>query len=438
MKKNIDRNSSLGSSWSGWLQCCVATLSAILILNLNGVFSVIWGLEQVFSLVILGLCCVIIFNLIGCLSASLCSSGLYIVGFFVIYIISSGIIGVLSDRVDFLTLLLRIITLINSIIIVLTFGLIGRAVRGSKYQMKFSILIFVLFGGAVLSGYIGLLFPKWDQVFATTAADIGRVTGFFLNPNEYGAQAGFLLCFGALLSFTRGNGLWFILGFSLSLSAAFLSQSKAAVMIIVILGVFFIARIIYLGLFSVSKAKAGYFFIAIISIASIYGALFLVRSAGMGQLELDMTRSQEMRSSQLKDLIFEGKIDSTTTTGRTEAAEEGLQIWAESPIVGNGLTALDRMPKFGLGPHNSFIKILGEGGIVVFCAFLYALGRLGWDIIWVSNRSVSFCYLGCLLVLIAVLTASHTALERRNYNAMLGLLVGLSARNNVKVLHKKM
>ncbi|BCX87776.1 hypothetical protein MIN45_P0143 [Methylomarinovum tepidoasis] len=71
---------------------------------------------------------------------------------------------------------------------------------------------------------------------------------------------------------------------------------------------------------------------------------------------------------------------------RPRLAEMGLAAWEESPILGGGPNAVDRHVGFPADPHNTFVNVLAETGVVGLGVFLTVLGRAYFSAVRAIHR----------------------------------------------------
>ena len=66
--------------------------------------------------------------------------------------------------------------------------------------------------------------------------------------------------------------------------------------------------------------------------------------------------------------LSEGSIDMGNTSGRDQIYHIAISMIQDSPIVGHGLFA-SSIPFYGTSPHNFFLELLIQGGILYFLSF---------------------------------------------------------------------
>lgn len=73
------------------------------------------------------------------------------------------------------------------------------------------------------------------------------------------------------------------------------------------------------------------------------------------------------------------------TNGRSDLLSQGLKIFDENPIIGQGVTTFES--KYNMYAHNIFIQIMCDGGLLYLIAFLYILS-LSFKIAFKPSNSI--------------------------------------------------
>ena len=71
-----------------------------------------------------------------------------------------------------------------------------------------------------------------------------------------------------------------------------------------------------------------------------------------------------------------------SSSGRIELWVNGLQCWTQQPIIGCGFYQLEQYPHLSAHPHNIFIQVLTETGIIGFGLLAFILINLARHISW--------------------------------------------------------
>jgi O-antigen ligase len=129
-------------------------------------------------------------------------------------------------------------------------------------------------------------------------------------------------------------------------------------------------------------------------------------------------------------LLLSGEISNESTGGRMQYWINGIRQWADSPIWGHGIGTQRRIQNEVMteaGSHNTFLRVLGESGIVPFfllLIFLWVFFREGQR---TKTPYVKTLVLGYFIVMFMSCMTSHNVLTHRHQNAMLGACFGLMA-----------
>jgi O-antigen ligase len=139
-----------------------------------------------------------------------------------------------------------------------------------------------------------------------------------------------------------------------------------------------------------------------------------------------------------------GSKDSTSRVTREIEWAHAIDIWKDSPLVGQGFGYSFPQTNFGKVPaevipeafymHNSYLNILAKAGAFGLAALLYLLWRTcvgGWTVLHdpaadAHDRIVATALLAGLAS-VAMLTTTMPVLTAGDSAAYLGMLVGLTA-----------
>ena len=139
------------------------------------------------------------------------------------------------------------------------------------------------------------------------------------------------------------------------------------------------------------------------------------------------TRQQEQRIASFAELAA-GDFSEQHTGHRFTVAAVGLEYWRRSPIFGHGLgngRTLDLgMGVHSLGPHNEFVLLLIEAGVLGFLSFVIALAGAWYAALRCKIPEVRSLTIACLTVFSCNCLTSHVVLTLNYYAAMLGIVFG--------------
>lgn len=252
-------------------------------------------------------------------------------------------IGTLVDTTYIPDEILYSITVIKYFIIVVG----GYAVVKDTSKKEMAIFLFL----GALSVFLQMFF------FFNPLTDGGRYSGFYLNPNSLG----FICMMGYALTYSLDKK-WRLLGQIIFTIVGFLTFSRT-----------FIVVWIFINLMSIILS------IKNIRILAIGVFLFIGLLTYNSFLPKSNPRLEAMAA------IFEGK---TSKTNRLQE-DSRTQTWAiyypaimEKPIFGNGMDSFEGGGKVSsVGPHNAYIKTLGEGGLptlFLMLVFYFLIVKKSW------------------------------------------------------------
>jgi O-antigen ligase len=153
---------------------------------------------------------------------------------------------------------------------------------------------------------------------------------------------------------------------------------------------------------------------------------FVLRGIGLlGTLE----RDQQRRIDSVRNL-FAGRHVDQAFDNRRDVFRAGFHAWTASPLVGNGLGSaleLDLGDGRHFGPHNTWLLVLAESGVVpaaILLAFCVIWLRCALRCSLPAIRSVA---LAMFVVFVLMMMTSHVTLIKRFVNLPLGTVIGLLA-----------
>lgn len=283
-------------------------------------------------------------------------------------------------------------------------------------QVIFYLFFFTCMGG-VLESTLGLK-PIYVE------HDVTRAFGFFGNPNETGLQCNLTLLLSLYLFTKRKIGFIVLFaGMSVGIYGGIMSFSKSAILLtFVILTGYFLYNILYFRKLGFEGVKRFGKLVLIITTVLVF---FVVPKV---IFELNNLQGDQMkRINDLYKMIVLGQIDSSTTSDRTIALEQGLDVYSQRPIFGHGLNSFSQGDLFqlGLGVHNTYLKILGEGGAVsisLWLLFLFTYLYYGFSF---TKAPDSFFVIGIIAVISFYFLVSHTVLSRKFVVPLLSIAMTL-------------
>ena len=249
--------------------------------------------------------------------------------------------------------------------------------------------------------------------------------GVFTDAN----RAGHALCYTAAFGFAslqREKSIFFRIvmfaGLAMLIPALLLTNSRSS---IVFMGLLVVLQ---LGTTSILKQKGTAVAILIIAAGIPVGIGFMLSQQG-SHVNIREAKQLESQKDRLESFfrLMRGEISDEDTGHRFVVGMVGLRYFASSPIIGVGFHKLTRMPEVDLGCHNTYIRVLGEGGL--FCGLLYAaaIAAIGW-VAWKSKMPEARCLgLGFTAMYACSAMVAHTLMTSRISNISMGIVFGLLA-----------
>lgn len=404
---------------SRWPMIAFAILACITLCNLNGVTAVLFGMNRLMSIVILG----IAFYLLASSRVRI-PKALGIVGqSFTIFMFSFICVAAVSNpnpKYIFsfgATLILVVAAAVATRKLVEVFGL----------SAFLAVVTFFACAGAFsvfLTPFLGSYYAKlW---VTDTSFEAGRWLGFFANPNLTGFACVYALA--TVISFNMVNQRK--RGFRRVLIVACISSLTVGVILTfsrsAILGFF------ALGLgYMIHSLKFGARAIAPLAIAAVVIVAALWFFTG-GYRNFELSHVQTERVHAIERMVTWQKRQSRDFGGREKIAASAIRYWSKSPFFGHGLGSFHSMPYTygrGNGVHNTHLMVLGESGIVGFSLYLIFIVAFLFRALSARNQAIQVFALACLLGLVMSGFASHNVLEDRNLNLLLGICIGLISMN---------
>lgn len=381
-------------------------------LNLNGVFSMALGVDQVASLVMLAACMLLIWRR-GRMATHVS---------FLLFAASLGsylLLGGLSIGPEAPIYPPEKYYATYGATLLLTWALVGYVTSLSSDDQA----VFLKFtrNALMVSAAAVWVSPLLYQFFVNLPfSSEQRAGGFFANPNEAAMSAVFAIVLTLALPFRRPSVQ--VTTLLIATGAVFLTLSKTGMSLVVILYVWHLVR----------NLKGPAIAAALIGAAALVALIQdprVVLDAIAEQQFVEFDSYQRGRILAVADILG-GQINETTTTRRTilwgMAAERASQL----SLLGDGLGSAHYMVG-GLfengewmGAHNTVLMLWNEGGpipaILLVAALAAAVGACIRYRLWAVE-------LTCLGVLTADLMGTHSALATRYDNLMLAIVLGLIA-----------
>jgi putative inorganic carbon (HCO3(-)) transporter len=229
------------------------------------------------------------------------------------------------------------------VVIVIT---LARAVRDWEGAR---LLLFAIFGSALVPLAVAILEISRGRA-GITAQGIGRINGTFLHPNPFAAYLSLLLILGvALFPHVGRRWRWALCALSLACAA-------------VLVGTY--ARGAWLATF------AGLLVVALIQhrrLLWLMGASILVVAISVPSVSLRLADLSETRS--------ESGAPANSLAWRVEYWKSALAL-QDNPLFGIGLREVELNQEAKKAPHNDFVRVYVEMGLIGLATYLWLLGAL--------------------------------------------------------------
>ncbi|WP_298972166.1 O-antigen ligase [uncultured Psychrobacter sp.] len=117
------------------------------------------------------------------------------------------------------------------------------------------------------------------------------------------------------------------------------------------------------------------------------------------------------------------RIARESSSGRVDLWINGLQCWAQNPLIGCGFYQLEQYPHLSAHPHNIFVQALTETGLIGFGFLGFVLFKIARHISW--NIKQNYFVIAALLAVIIDMSLSGVHIYPITQMALLWLFVFL-------------
>jgi O-antigen ligase len=269
--------------------------------------------------------------------------------------------------------------------------------------------------GLLLIGCLFVPLSPYLSTYLTYEGPEGRAAGLFANPNDAGVAALYALVLVA--AYPARSRSFTYCQIAVALAALLLTFSKAGLICLFLITMLVLIERRSLGLF-------------------IFAALgFVVAGFGFRYLFennlLNLSMEQRERVGDVMNILG-GEVSSRTTTGRTIMWELGMRRIEQLLPWGAGLGQFHSLEggsrgslKIWLGVHNTFLMILGEGGLFPFVLFIVFLLRSFVLAFRAKERLVG---VGFGLIAVIDMFSSHSTLGFRLSNITTAIMMAIGGR----------
>ena len=396
----------------GFFVLCTLTM-----LNLNFLTRTFLDTDQVLSIFYLLACLLVLFGLKFPIKKSVGSVGIFLFASIAAYLAISTRLGLGVESRFFTSISSGFYRVLTAQLITIAAAVGARhLLLAGKLQMTLRIAF-----GLTLAAALTIILSKIFPVLAPQNSQ-GRVGGVFFDANA----AGHAVCYSAAFGFACIVNekslilrMFLFAALALLIPCLLLTNSRSAIL--------FMGLLVFSQIFisPLMRQKGTVIAILVLSLGIPLGILFVVNQQG-SRVDAYEAAELESRQERLGSLvrIFTGEADESDTGHRFTVAAVGLRYFASSPVIGVGFYKLTKMPEIQLGCHNTFLRVLGEGGI--FCGLFYMLaiavvGFAGWKC---KRAEVRCLVVGFIICFACSAMVSHTALTARSGNVIMGICLG--------------
>lgn len=280
----------------------------------------------------------------------------------------------------------------------------------------------------ILSPFLGFYRPGFFQAGYKNTSSLTRPAGFYMNPNSAGYHAVVtLLLVVSVLFRTKSSRILVFLMIIIAFLSAFITLSKGAILmsLIVLVSYFGMGTMFFNRLKSQSRRSLIIVGSLIVGSLAWFVVFLMTQFNQLGAFE-------QSRLTQIMDLLG-GKLNTETTTNRSDLAAVGLQWISESPILGWGFGAFHYIRYGGdTGIHNMFLMLIGESGIVPFLLFIVFFVFSIYKSFRIKNMEYRFLSLTFLLFTLFFANGNHNLFDNYEVGFLFGFICALSKIDNIE------
>ena len=302
--------------------------------------------------------------------------------------------------------------------------------RRGQIHLFINILVGIMvFGGVItiLSPFLGFYTQGFLLKDGSTSGSIARPAGFYMNPNSagYHGVATLLLVISLLFRAKTSRILVFIM-IVVSLLSTFITFSKGAILMtfITLLAYFTIGTVYFKRLQSSSK-RSLVIVGGMIVVSFVQLVLYLISEFNR------LTAFEQSRLVQIMDLL-NGKINTETTTNRSDLAGVGLKWISEAPILGWGFGSFHYFANGDAGVHNMFLMLMGESGVIPTLLYIvfYLFGI--YKSLKIKNTEYRYISLTFFLFTLFFANGNHNLFDNYEVGFLFGLVCALGKMDDIE------
>lgn len=391
-----------------WQRYASVGLLVLCLANVNGILHMFWGVDGAVSALMLAAAAAAVFPSGRVLLTSLgVVGGLFIAFIYCFVSIGTGVALLAGTTGTLWTWVRQCLTSIIVIVPCAQFAYMSARYGTTATLFRNLAILGLLNAVAVLT--FGLWVEATHIASGTDAYfTTNRSSGLFVNANE----AGHAVVAAVLLALTwmqlSGRRVWPLLMAATSVAAVIATFSRGAMLLL-------LAALAHMA----SRTRRLY---------AVFGAMtmcLLVALFLTAEQPAFVSDEQWARVLDVRALLTGSGRAMVDDGGRAALLEQGIQDWLLSPIVGNGLGAQRTLRNDTLGVHNTFVMVLGEAGLISGIAFVVFLG-LYFLYAWrLPDGAARNFLIGYGVIVVGICLQSHSFLESRFHNALLGVSFGL-------------
>ena len=141
---------------------------------------------------------------------------------------------------------------------------------------------------------------------------------------------------------------------------------------------------------------------------------------------------EKSRITQIMDLLG-GKVNTETTTNRSDIAAAGLQWISEAPFLGWGFGSFHSIRYHGdIGIHNMFLMLMGESGIIpvllLITFFLFSI----YKSVKIENLEYRYLSLTFFLFTLFFANGNHNLFDNYEVGFLFGFICALVKIDNIE------
>jgi O-antigen ligase len=283
-----------------------------------------------------------------------------------------------------------------------------RAISRDKLPMLMKTAVVA----AAIGGLFSVVQALRSATFVQILAEPGRGAGFWINPNTCVEVLGFCLFLSLAFPF---RAKWMNLTFRAALVIGMLATLSRAGLLIMVLG-FLVYGIVTKQLRVILQIGAG------LAVVVVIGSIMV------GYLSQNTTSKGTARRLERFGSVLRGDVKQEQQDDRIALWKFGWQGVMRDPVFGLGHRTMDNIVPIGtgIGPHNYYLYVWGNSGIVALFAFLALLFVL-WRISANCGDTTARAAMTAATAMIAfVALVDHAFLNGQTFGVIFATMVAMA------------